>query len=319
MSYDLSTLRVFSVQDRSGTVAQVTINEPLPDPVEVGDSGTITGLVRGVSQSLAFTVSQVLDPNNFSISTVTADGARGELLTTNWPSSPGTTISWLTGSNVRYSPAADVVAVNPSNAYVTTDALSQYANSTGQTFPASPIDAVETAIVVGSAFLDQRFKWKGTRLQCWLIGPAANGGYLDLGALDFSWFGGFYGPGGLGLGSPFLVEATSMQATQHPRAGLIDSDGNVVFGIHLAVQQACCECALRVLSGINLSPDFDATVFGTPGAVVESTEQSVGPIRVVQKFDTKFGTGFFPTPPKITRMLSSAGLLVASGGRSICR
>jgi hypothetical protein len=35
--------------------------------------------------------------------------------------------------------------------------------------------------------------------------------------------------------------------------------------------------------------------------------------------DTKFGTGFFPEFPQVKRILTSAGLLVAGGNRSIAR
>ena len=58
---------IFALQDRSGTVAQLT-TEGSANPVEVNDTGVYTGLNwNGKIVSFDFTVCQVNDEYNFCI------------------------------------------------------------------------------------------------------------------------------------------------------------------------------------------------------------------------------------------------------------
>ncbi len=91
-----------------------------------------------------------------------------------------------------------------------------------------------------------------------------------------------------------------------------------MYGIPQVVQEACAEAAIRVQNGIDLQPDYDPDLVGA-GGIIASVTDKVGPIEESRTFDTKLGIGFFPDFPKIKRMLSKAGVLLAGGGRTITR
>lgn len=153
---------IFAVQDRSGTVAQLT-TDGSENPVEINDTGTYTGLsYDGKSVSLAFTVCQVNDPLNFCISSVTPTGAPGSFMQSNWPQTG--TVDWLTGANIGGSPATSVEARNAANAYCTTGFFFQYSLSRAYSFPSSPLDDIQAAIVQATDYLDQRYRFKGVKL-----------------------------------------------------------------------------------------------------------------------------------------------------------
>jgi hypothetical protein len=316
MTYDLSTLKVFAVQDRTGTVAQLTLDDAAPEPIEVGDTGVYYGYNDGKAVDLDFTVIQVNDQNNFCISTVLPSGAAGNFLASRWPRTGY--VVWAAGANADIgSPDPDVAAMNVANAYITTDFLAQYAGSRNgalYSYPASPLDAVEQAIVNATDYLDQRYRYKGIKFFQWMGNPFdPNLAFID------PWLEGYGFGYGTGTGlETWVTPSASFQHTEWPRVGAVDYNGDQVFGVPLPLQQACAELALRVLGGTILQPDYDPTIF-LNGGILESTSQEVGPIRVSQTIDTKFGTGFFPEFPQVKRILSQAGLLFAGGGRQIIR
>jgi hypothetical protein len=304
---------IFAVQDRTGTVAQLTTDGTVA-PVEVNDTGVYTGLNwNGKSVSLDFTVVAVNDPYNFCISTILPSGAAGNVLQSGWPDKG--TIQWVTGGNIAESPTETVItARNSANAYCSVDFFFQYSLSRGYAFPQSPLDDVMAAIVQATDYIDQRYRFKGIKLLQFL-----SSGNLDpsIGFLD-PWLGemGYLGGGpGTNYEAWFTPSATS-QKTAWPRQGVVDYDGDNVFSIPLAVQQATCEAALRVLAGVSLQPDYDKSVVSA-GGVVSSLSVEVGPIKKTTSYDTKLGLSFFPTVPHIDRILRNAGILLAGGGRSI--
>ena len=305
---------IFAIQDRSGTVAQLSTGGS-ENPVEVQDTGVYNGLSwNGTALALDFTVCQVNDPFNFCISTVTPTGVPGNVLQSGWPHKG--TIDWLSGANVGESPATEVIATSPANAYCTPDFFFQYSQSRGYPFPQSPLDNIEAAIVQATDYIDQRYKFKGIKLLQFLTNPNFDPeiGFIDPWLASYGFLGG--GPGT--NYEAWFTPSSTIQNSQWPRQGCVDSNGDNVYGIPLAVQWATCEGALRVLSGTSLQPDYDPTVV-TAGAVVQSLSVEVGPIRKTTTYDTKLGLSFFPSVPHIDRLLKSAGLLVAGGGRSIVR
>ena len=305
---------IFAIQDRSGTVAQVT-TEGSENPVEVQDTGVYNGLSwNGTALALDFTVCQVNDPYNFCISTVTPTGAPGNVMQSGWPHTG--TIDWLSGANVGESPSTEVVATSSANAYCTAEFFFQYCQSRGYAFPESPLDNIEAAIVQATDYLDQRYRFKGIKLLQFLTNPNFDPaiGFLDPWLASVGFLGG--GPG-TNYEAWFTPSAT-IQNTQWPRQGVVDFSGDTVYDIPLAVRWATCEGALRVLSGTSLQPDYDPSIV-TAGGVVQSLSVEVGPIRKTTTYDTKLGLSFFASVPHIDRLLKSAGLLVAGGGRSIIR
>lgn len=315
---------VFCVQDRTGTVAQLTLEDATPQEIMVGDTGVYTGYdFNGEQQEMDFTINQVLDDLDFGITTQTADGAPGTMIQVGWPKKG--TITWMTGENSSTSPNTTVVVdENPANAYCTVDFFAGYCQSRGYTYPSSPEDAIQQAIVQSSEYLDQRYHFKGTKLFQFLADnpfydPAF--AFIDPWLANFGWFGGTgMGPGTnfIGLFSP----AWTIQHTEWPRNGCVDRNGDNVYGVPLVIQQATCEGTVRLLNGYygglqaggGLQPDYDPSVV-KPGAVVSEQQEEVGPIRRRRSFDTKLGLSFFPSVPHIDRMLRAAGILVAGGGR----
>jgi len=306
---------IFSIQDRTGTVAQLSINASPGSPVEVNDTGIYSGVQpwSGQNVSFAFTVSQVLDDNDFSITTALPGGAGpGLVLQSGWP--PTGSIKWLTGANAVPSPGDDseVIAMNPANAYITPDFLALYNNSRGVFgYADSPIDGVMQAIVQASDYLDQWYRFKGIKLLQFLGANPTVDAMIDFVDPWLTPFGIYNNYG-------YFVPSSTQQHTQWPRQGCVDYSGDSVYGVPLVIQQACAELALRVLSGTSLQPDYDPAIVGS-GGVIETQENQVGPIRTTRTYDTKLGLGFFPDFPHVTRMLAKAGILIAGGGRSIIR
>jgi DnaT-like ssDNA binding protein len=312
-------MTIFCVQDRTGTAAQLTLDTHTLEPIEVGDSGVYTGLSwNGTVVELNFTVGQVHDTIDFGITTMTATGASGNVLQGPWPKAG--TITWLTGANANMSPNTTVVIdQNPANAYCTVAFFEKYHGSRGTPYPASPISAIEQAIVKATDYLDQRYRFKGIKLLQFLADPSSFD--LSIGFIDPWLAEGGFGVGGLGGGpgmniEGFFTPAHSFQQTQWPRQGVVDSSGDSVYGVPLVIQRATCEAALRVLNGVALQPDYDPNLVSA-GGVLASSSKEVGPIKVSKTYDTKLGLSFFPSIPQINRMLSSAGILVSGGGRTV--
>jgi hypothetical protein len=300
-------MTVFSVQDETGTVAQLTLlASPVPAvPVAVGDVGIYDGIpddgVTTLPSALAllFTVVQVLDPTHFSVNTRLANMA-------DWPANG--TITWQTGGNATAT--STVTSIDGANAYISIDEFNSYHNSRGTNVATSPEDAaLQAAIVRATDYLDQKYTFAGVKL-LQSIGNAA----IDANAtLLESWL------------TPYVVNTvslltptTSTQSTEFPRQGVTDLNGNTVNGIPKQIKQACAELALRVLNGVVLQPDYDPGLVGA-GGIVQSVTKKIGPLETAITYDTKSGLGFFASFPQIDRMLSRGGLLKASGGRSVIR
>lgn len=319
-----SHLQVACVQDRTGTVAQVSLTDAPTSPVAIGDTGLLNGTQSwsGKVVSFAFTVNQLVDNSNNDFGITTAIGpfsaagepsGPGNVLQSGWPDSGDLAIVWVTGANALPSPGDDspVLNITPANAYISDAFLAQYTVSRGTfSYPDSPIDAVWQAIVQATDYLDQKYRFKGIKLLEFLGTP-----------LNFDPIIPFVDPWLIPFGFgeyAFWTPSTTYQQTQWPRQGVTDYSGNSVYGVPLPVKYACAELALRVLNGTVLQPDFDPNVVAN-GAVVESFTNEVGPIRETVTYDTKLGLGFFPDFPHVTRILRNAGLLIAGGGRTILR
>jgi hypothetical protein len=308
------------IQDRTGTAAQLTLADAPFEPVAVGDTGTYTGLDwNGVEQTMDFTVGQEIDGLNFGITTMTPDGAPGTVLSVGWPKQG--TITWLTGTNALASPNSTVVvAENPANAYCTVEFFESYHQSRGNPYPASPADAIQTAIVQATDYLDQRYRFKGIKLFQFLAdNPAYDPAFalIDPWLANFGWLGGTGAAPGMNF-TGLYVPSYTIQKTAWPRQGVVDANGDNVYGVPLIVGEATCEAALRVLNGTPLQPDYDPYLV-RPGGVVASVTKEVGPIRTTHSFDTKLGLSFFPSIPHVDRMLKNAGIIVGGGGRRVIR
>jgi hypothetical protein len=298
---------VFSVQDETGTVYQVTIQASPSFAVAVGDTGSYSGIPDDGTDGFAppalttanFQVTQVLDAEHFSIRTLTE-------ATADWPRSG--TITWATGANANLT--ATALGIDPANAYIDTTFLTKYHASRGNALPVGvTVAQQQAAIVKATDYLDQRYRYKGVKL-IQKIGTSpqdANAVFLEPWLTPYA-LNNLYA----------LTPSTTPQVTQWPRQGVTDLSGDTVNGIPLAVQAACAELALRVLNGTVLQPDYDPTIV-TPGGVLQTTTQKVGPIEVVKTYDTKLGLGYFADFPQVTRMLVTAGLIVANRGRTVMR
>jgi hypothetical protein len=295
---------VFSVQDETGTVYQLTIagDESPSLGIEVGDTGTYSGLpddgtagtVPPITVTAPFTVSQVLDNLHFSISTTTQ-------ALSDWPASG--TIHWLTGALANTT--STVTGIDGANAYISEDDLRKYASSRGISLPSVDDVAMQTAIVQATDYLDQKYKFRGTKL----VQQLGNSNWDSNAVFLQPWLTP-YALNDLTL----LTPSTSTQSTEWPRQGAIDNNGNTINGIPRALKFACAELAIRVLNGTNLQPDYDPNIVGN-GGVVSSVMKEVGPLRVRTEYDTKLGLGFFASFPHVDRMLAQAGLLNSGRGR----
>jgi hypothetical protein len=300
---------VFSVQDETGTVTQVTLM-PSPSPsliISVGDTGVYAGYPDDGTDltnapafnSLPFTVVQVLDNEHFSVSTNRATMS-------DWPALGQ--ITWATGMNATET--SNVFEIDGANAYIDVAFFTKYHNSRGNAVPAgATTPMIQSAIVQATDYIDAKYRFVGIKL-LQTVGNAvidANATFLEAWLTPYALNGVSY-----------LTPATSTQATQWPRQGAVDLSGDTVNGIPEAIRRACAELAIRVLNGTNLQPDYDTSVAGG-GAVVSSVTKKVGPLETVTAYDTKFGLGFFASFPVVDRMLRSAGLLMASGNRTTMR
>ncbi len=294
---------VFSIQDDSGTVSQLTLAPSPVMTVEVGDTGSYAGIafngtLVGSTVDIPFTVTQVLDAQNFSVSSFNANLA-------DWP--PVGTITWLTGFNAPGT--ATIEEINGANAYVSTDYFLKYITSRGYSTPGWSNTTMQNAIVQATDYIDQKYRFKGVKL-VQTIGSSnvdPNLGFIQ------PWLSPFnFGQ------NPFLTPATTTQTTEWPRQGVVDINGDTINGMPEAVKRACVELAYRQCSGIALQPDYDSNVV-RQGAVVSSLTEDVGPIRTTVTYDTKLGVGFFAPFPQVDRILARAGLLVAGGRRSVLR
>jgi hypothetical protein len=300
---------IFSVQDETGTVAQVTLlSSPSPSLlISPGDTGIYAGLpddgtdetLAPIFQSLPFTVSQVLDNEHFSVSTNNANMA-------DWPAFGQ--ITWTTGENEGHS--STVVEIDGANAYIDVVEFTKYHLARGNAVPVgASTGSIQAAIVQATDYLDQRYRYTGVKL-LQTIGSAiidANATFLETWLTPYALNGVSY-----------LTPTTSKQSTEWPRQGVVDYNGDSINGIPKQVKSACAELAIRVLNGINLQPDYDPGLVGA-GGIVSSVTKKVGPLETVTSFDTKLGIGFFATFPIVDRMLSRAGLLNSGGGRTIIR
>lgn len=300
---------IFSVQDETGTVTQITLmSSPSPSQlISVGDTGLYAGFpddgtsstLAPAFNSLAFTVIQVLDNEHFSVSTIRANMA-------DWPAFG--VITWTTGANVLET--STVVEIDGANAYISVSEFAKYHLARGNAVPVGVTDQnIMSAIVQGTDYIDQKYRFSGVKL-LQTIGSAiidANSTFLE------SWLT----PYALN-GVSYLTPSTSKQSTEWPRQGVVDYNGDTVSGIPKAVKSACAELAIRVLNGIALQPDYDTGLVGA-GGVVSSITKKVGPLETVTSYDTKFGLGFFASFPIVDRILSKAGLLNSGGSRTVIR
>lgn len=307
---------IFCVQDRTGTAAQLILDAPPTGTIEIADTGTYTGRDwEGESISLDFTVAAVNDQENICITTMTPNGASGDVLQSNWPKVGA--ITWLTGENSATSPDSTlVIRKHAANAYISEQFFFDYHQSRGNIFAESPLDPIRKAIIKSTDYLDQRFRYKGIKLLQYLTS-----GNLDpmLIYIDPWLSPAFFGGGGVGIiGGGRGGASHTSQYTAWPRQGVVDYNGDNVYGIPQVIMEACAEGAIRELNGTPLQPDYDSEVIAN-GAVVTSMSDEVGPLKTSRTFDTKLGLGFFPDIPQIRRMLSKAGILLAGGGRTVIR
>lgn len=303
-------MSIFSVQNETGTVAQLTLlpspSPVLTGPIVVGDVGKYVGIYNNqdgfnndTTQELMFSVVQVLDTENFSVSAPNANMA-------DWPQDG--IITWETGANIGEE--STVIANSPANAYIDLVYFAQYHSSRGNAIPAGKTDDnIRTAIVKSTDYLDQRYRYSGVkRLQN--IGSAvidANSIFLETWLTPYAINGVSY-----------LTPMTTTQSTEWPRQGVVDFNGDTVNGVPKAIKAACAELAIRVLNGTDLQPDYDPALVGA-GGIVKSITKKVGPLETHVEWDTRQGLGFFATFPIVTRMLSKAGILLVGGGRTVIR
>lgn len=295
---------IFSVQDETGTVAQITLL-PSPSPslqVTVGDTGVYSGIPDDGTDlqedappqflALPFTVGQVLDNEHFSVTTNNANMA-------DWPANGQ--ITWLSGANEG--DISFVYEIDGANAYITEAYFLKYCASRGYAIPTTiTLPKVQAAIVQASDYLDHRYRYKGIKLL-----QSIGSSIMDANAVFLqSWLT----PYAL-VATNYLTPTTTTQTTEWPRQGVVDQSGDTVNGIPKQIQMACAELALRVLTGTVLQPDYDPNIVGA-GGVMSSVTKKIGPLETVTSFDTKFGLGFFATFPIVDRLLRQ---LVHAGGR----
>jgi hypothetical protein len=300
---------IFSVQDETGTVTQVTLlTSPSPSQhISVGDTGLYAGIPDDgtslthapVFNTLAFTVIQVLDNEHFSVSTINANMA-------DWPAFG--VITWETGANATET--STVIEIDGANAYISVSEFIKYHLARGNAVPVGATNlSIMQAIVQGTDYIDQKYRFSGVKL-LQTMGTAIMG-------VNATFIESWLTPYALS-GVSYLTPSTSKQSTEFPRQGVVDNSGDTVNGIPKAVKAACAELAIRVLNGTALQPDYDPNLVGA-GGVVSSVTKKLGSLETVTAYDTKLGLGFFASFPIVDRMLSKAGLLSSGGGRTVIR
>lgn len=321
------TKQIFAVQDDTGTVALVFVENDSPQQNWiVGSQGLIAGTPRDTNSmiSLAFRVAQAREDgsddaggnpalNGMIISAKLNDGS----ITPNadWPST-GSLITWTDGSNSGVDPLV-VKRTHRANAYISVNYLIEYLMTRGVDIatlvPQSPYETAyamyQSAIIKATDYLDQKYQYSGVKL-LQTFGPSqfdANSVFLEAWLTPYAVDNVSY-----------LIPTTSLQQTQWPRQGVVDLNGDTINGIPHAIQGACAELASRVLTGTVLQPDYDPGLVGA-GGIVSSVTKKVGPLETIFAYDTKLGLGFFASFPIVDRMLSKAGLLASGGGRSVMR
>jgi hypothetical protein len=300
---------LFSVQDETGTVTEVTIL-PSPSPaqtISVGDTGIYAGVpddgtdlsLQPVFNSLPFTVIQVVDNEHFSVGTTNGNLA-------DWPAFGH--ITWTTGANTGETTV--VLEIDGANAYMSVAEFVKYHTARGNAVPVgATTGAIQSAIVQATDYLDQKYQYNGIKL-LQTYGTAlfdANATFLEAWLTPYAL-----------QGVSYLTPTTTTQSTEWPRQGVVDYNGDTVNGIPKQIKAACAELAIRVLNGTPLQPDYDPGLVGA-GGVVSSITKKVGPLETVTAYDTKMGLGFFASFPIVDRMLSKAGLLNSGGGRTTFR
>lgn len=296
---------IYSVQDETGTVTQLTLLPSPPIVVSIGDTGLYEGLpdngeIFPSFQSLVFTVIQIVDNAHFSVRATDANMA-------DWPA--GGVITWQTGANVL--DTSIVTEIDGANAYLTVADFTKYHTSRGNAVPVGATDSsIQKAIVQSTDYIDSKYRFSGVkRLQ--VIGNSGR----DVNAVFLESWLTPYAVLGVNGG---LAPQTTTQTTEWPRQGTIDNNGDTVLGIPRAVKAACAELAIRVLNGVNLQPDYDPNLV-RPGGVASSITKRIGPLETIVSYDTKLGLGFFATFPIVDRILKSAGLFSSGGGRTVIR
>lgn len=296
----MSDNAVFSIQDDTGRVAQVHIQDHGEGLPVVGDQGQFSQ--DGETDLRTFTVTQVIDTQTFSV-TFSTDSDAVAVSKLAIPFS----VTWLSGAANTTEQVVD--QYDGANAYISVDQFKQYHNSRGNDYSDSPVESIQYAIVKATDYIDQKYRFKGVKLS-----QVAGDPLLDP---TLAFIDPFLSPIGIGF-VPALTAAVTAQTTEWPRQGVTDYNGASIAGIPRAVKAACAELANRELNGTDLQPDYDSELVSA-GGVVQSFSETVGPITVSKTFDTRLGTGFFASFPHVDRMLAKAGLLLAGGGRTVLR
>src|SRR6185369_460178 len=125
---------VFSVQDETGTVTQLTLQPSPAIVVSIGDTGLYEGYpdngeITPAFQSLFFTVIQIVDNSHFSVRANNANMA-------DWPA--GGVITWETGANATGTSV--VTGIDGANAYINITEFVKYHESRGNALPAGTTD-----------------------------------------------------------------------------------------------------------------------------------------------------------------------------------
>src|SRR5665647_1078373 len=155
---------VFSVQNETGTVTQVTLMaSPSPSQqISLGDTGIYagfpddgTGLTNAPAlNSLPFTVVQVLDNEHFSVSTNNAT-------LSDWPAFGQ--ITWTTGANTDET--STVFDIDGANAYIDVAYFTKYHTSRGNAVPVgATVPMIQSAIVQSTDYIDAKYRFIGIKL-----------------------------------------------------------------------------------------------------------------------------------------------------------
>ncbi len=106
------------------------------------------------------------------------------------------------------------------------------------------------------------------------------------------------------------IRTSIAQSMEWPRINAFYADGRSVIGVPIEVQEACAEYALVAIEAVlSPSPAYDSS-----GFVLDSIDQSVGPIREAKAFAAGGQTVKFKSYPTADRKLKE---LVISGRRLV--